>query len=79
MEIAPDLNLWKRRTSLISLWCSCGSRSSVPSPTVDEMSTSSEWLSGPKFLKKKEELWPCDPTVRQLEPLDGDPEIKRET
>jgi len=47
--------------------------------TVDEMSASSKWLSGPEFLKKREELWPCDPTIRQPELSDDDPEIKRET
>ena len=46
--------------------------------TVDEMSTSSKWLSL-EFLKKKEEFWPCDPSVHQPEPLDDDPEIKHET
>ena len=47
--------------------------------TVDEMSASSKWLSGPEFLKKKEEFWPCDPTLRQQELSDEDPEIRGET
>lgn len=47
--------------------------------TVEEMSTSSKWLSGPEFLKKKEEFWPCDPTIHRSGPSDDDPEIKRET
>ena len=46
--------------------------------TVDEMSASNKWLSGPEFLKKKEEFWPCDPTIRQPELSDDDLEIKRE-
>ena len=47
--------------------------------TVDEMSAGSKWLSGPEFLKKREEFWPFDPTIRQPELSDDDPEIKRET
>jgi hypothetical protein len=43
------------------------------------MSASSKWLSGPEFLKKREEFWPCDPTILQPELSDDDPEIKRET
>jgi len=35
--------------------------------TVDKMSASSKWLSGPKFLKKREEFWSCDPTICQPE------------
>ena len=46
--------------------------------TVDEMGASSKWLSGPKFLKKKEEFWPCDPTIHQPELSDEDLEIKHE-
>ena len=45
--------------------------------TVEEMSVSSKWLSGPEFLKK-EESWPCDPTIHQPELSDEDLEIKRE-
>ena len=47
--------------------------------TLDEKSASSKWLCGPKFLKKKEEFWPRDPTLRQPELSDDDPEIKGET
>ncbi|PFX17955.1 hypothetical protein AWC38_SpisGene17711 [Stylophora pistillata] len=47
--------------------------------TMEEMSTSSKWLSGPEFLKKKDEFWPCDPTIHRSGPSDHDPEIKRET
>ena len=32
--------------------------------SVDEMSASSKWLNGPEFLKKTEEFWPGDPTIR---------------
>ena len=46
--------------------------------TVEEMSTSSKWLNGPEFLKKNEEFWPCDPTIRQPELPEDDPEVKRE-
>ena len=46
--------------------------------TVDEMSASSKWLSGPEFLKKKEEFWPCDPTIHRPELSDDDLEVKRE-
>ena len=41
--------------------------------TVDEMSASCKWLSGPEFLKKKEAFWPCDRTLRQPELSDDDP------
>ena len=44
---------------------------------VEEMSVSSKWLSGPEFLKK-EDSWPCDPTIHQPELSDEDLEIKRE-
>ena len=46
--------------------------------SVDEMSASSKWLNGPEFLKKTEEFWPGDPTIRQPELLEDDPEVKRE-
>ena len=46
--------------------------------TVEEMSASSKWLNGPAFLKKNEEFWPCDPTIRQPELPEDDPEVKRE-
>ena len=46
--------------------------------TVGEMCTSSKWLSGPVFLKKKGEFWPCDPTIHQSELSDDDHEVKRE-
>ena len=46
---------------------------------VGEMSGSSKWLSGPEVLKKRVQFWPCDPTIRQPNLSDDDPEIKRET
>ena len=46
---------------------------------MDEMSLSSKWLSGPEFLKKKEEFWPRDPTLCQPELSDDDHEIRHET
>jgi len=33
--------------------------------TVDKMSASTKWLSGPEFLKSWEEFWPSDPTIRE--------------
>ena len=46
--------------------------------TVDAMIQTNRWMYGPEFLTKEESLWPCDPSHRQMELSDNDPEVKRD-
>ena len=43
--------------------------------SIDEMNVN-RWFNGPQFLTQREKSWPLDPTLRQQELTDEDPEVK---
>ena len=42
------------------------------------MNVNSRWFNGPQFLTQRENSWLVDPTLRQQESTDEDPEVKHD-
>ena len=46
--------------------------------SIDKINVNSRWFNSRQFLTQREKSWPPDPTLRQQELIDEDPEVKHD-